>query len=97
MTMLKRELTLHFRYKDLGGNVGDYEAFLTSVVEANDSISYEKELEWLNKMIEIKVKADPDVAGCYISDEVLPLTKQEIKQFKKNNVISLTKKESDKK
>ena len=46
-------------------------------------------------MMELKIKSDPEVAGVYISDEVKPLTKKELKEFNKNNVISLNKEKGE--
>lgn len=95
MTMIKRELTLFFKYKDLSGKISEHEAFLTVTIDANDVNAYEKQIDWLNQMMELKIKSDPEVAGVYISDEVKPLTKKELKEFNKNNVISLNKEKGE--
>ena len=92
---MERILTLYFKYKDLGGKVGEYEAFATAVVNVENSDECKKTNDWFTRIMELKIKSDPEVAGVYISDEVKQLTKEDLKTIKANNVIMLNK-ESEK-
>ena len=92
---MERTLTLFFKYKDLSGTIGEYEAFATAIVNANDNDEVKRTNDWFTHIMELKIKSDPEVAGVYISDEVKQLTKEDLKTVKANNVVTLNK-ESDK-
>ena len=92
---MDRTLTLYFKYKDLSGKIGEYEAFATAIVNANDNDEVKRTNDWFTRIMELKIKSDPEVAGVYISDEVKQLTKEDLKTVKANNVVTLNK-ESDK-
>lgn len=88
---MERTLTLYFKYKDLSGKVGEYEVFATAVVNAKDDDEVKKTNDWFTRIMELKIKSDPEVAGVYISDDVKPLTKEDLKTVKANNVVVLNK------
>jgi hypothetical protein len=66
---MDRVLTLYFKYKDIGGNIGEYEPFATAVIDVEGREEAIKTNEWLTHLMELKIKSDSDVAGVYISDE----------------------------
>ena len=86
---MDRTLTLYFKYKDLSGKIGEYEVFATAVVNANDNDEFKQTNDWFTRIMELKIKSDPEVAGVYISDEVKQLTKKDLKTVKANNVLPL--------
>ena len=86
---MERTLTLFFKYKDLSGNITDYEIFATAVVNANDNDEFKRANDWFTRIIELKIKSDPEVAGVYISDEIKKLSKKDLKTVKANNVLPL--------
>ena len=92
---MERTLTLYFKYKDLSGKVGEYEVFATAVVNATDNDEVKKTNDWFTRIMELKIKSDPEVAGVYISDEVKQLTKEDLKTVTASNVVMLNK-ESEK-
>ena len=86
---MERTLTLYFKYKDLSGKIGEYEVFATAVVNANDNDEFKQTNDWFTRIMELKIKSDPEVAGVYISDEVKKLSKKDLKTVKANNVLPL--------
>jgi len=86
---MERTLTLFFKYKDLSGKITDYEIFATAVVNANDNDEFKRANDWFTRIIELKIKSDPEVAGVYISDEIKKLSKKDLKTVKANNVLPL--------
>jgi hypothetical protein len=88
---MDRVLTLYFKYKDLGGNIGEYEPFATAVVDVEGGEEATKITEWLTYLMELKIKSDSDVAGVYISDETTktPTGIKLTTVTKTNNVIQL--------
>ena len=86
---MDRTLTLYFKYKDLSGTIGEYEAFATAIVNANDNDEVKRTNDWFTRIMELKIKSDPEVAGVYISDEVKQLSKKDLKTVKANNVLPL--------
>ena len=60
---MDRVLTLYFKYKDIGGNIGEYEPFATAVVDVEGREEAIKTNEWLTHLMELKIKSDSDVAG----------------------------------
>ena len=88
---MERTLTLYFKYKDLSGKVGEYEVFTTAVVNAKDDDEVKKTNDWFTRIMELKIKSDPEVAGVYISDEVKQLTKEDLKTVNTSNVVMLNK------
>ena len=74
---MERTLTLFFKYKDLSGKIGEYEVFATAVVNANDNDEFKTANDWFTRIVELKIKSDPEVAGVYISDEIKKLSKKE--------------------
>ena len=86
---MERTLTLFFKYKDLSGKIGEYEAFATAVVNANDNDEFKTANDWFTRIVELKIKSDPEVAGVYISDEIKKLSKKDLKTVKANNVLPL--------
>jgi len=88
---MDRVLTLYFKYKDLGGNIGKYEPFATAVIDVEGKEEAIKTNEWLTHLMELKIKSDSDVAGVYISDEIseTPTGIKLTKVTKTNNVIQL--------
>tara|TARA_B100000809_G_C15081868_1_gene509938 strand:+ start:71 stop:349 length:279 start_codon:yes stop_codon:yes gene_type:complete len=88
---MERTLTLYFKYKDLSGKVGEYEVFATAVVNATDNDEVKKTNDWFTRIMELKIKSDPEVAGVYISDEVKQLTKEDLKTVTASNVVMLNK------
>ena len=92
---MERTLTLYFKYKDLSGTIGEYEAFATAIVNANDNDEVKRTNDWFTHIMELKIKSDPEVAGVYISDEVKQLTKEDLKTVKANNVVTLNKESAE--
>ena len=90
---MERTLTLYFKYKDFSGKIGEYEAFATAVVNANDNDDddVKRTNDWFTHIMELKIKSDPEVAGVYISEEVKQLTKKDLKTVKAGNVVMLNK------
>jgi hypothetical protein len=86
---MERTLTLFFKYKDLSGKIGEYEVFATAVVNANDNDEFKTANDWFTRIVELKIKSDPEVAGVYISDEIKKLSKKDLKTVKANNVLPL--------
>ena len=86
---MDRTLTLYFKYKDLSGKIGEYEVFATAVVNANDNDEFKTANDWFTRIVELKIKSDPEVAGVYISDEIKKLSKKDLKTVKANNVLPL--------
>jgi len=88
---MDRILTLYFKYKDIGGNIGEYEPFATAVFDVEGKEEATKTNEWLTHLMELKIKSDSDVAGVYISDETTktPTGVKLTTVTKTNNVIQL--------
>jgi hypothetical protein len=86
---MERTLTLFFKYKDFSGKIGEYEVFATAVVNANDNDEFKTANDWFTRIVELKIKSDPEVAGVYISDEIKKLSKKDLKTVKANNVLPL--------